>query len=128
LQLSEVPSGGDTSELNGLIEAATGSPIYNISASELSSSQSALHRTAGTTGGGGGGTESTERSPLRSVGGNNVTVVGINSSSNNHQLPAPTSASEDEENVLSKGQLKKVLPNGQYPDSTKKSSSRDSIK
>ncbi|XP_035703593.1 MAGUK p55 subfamily member 5 isoform X5 [Folsomia candida] len=139
-QLSEVPSGGDTSELNGLIEAATGSPIYVTSASELSSSsQSALHRTAAgsTTGGGGGGGDNiSDRSPLRSVDGNNVTVVGVNStssSSNHHLLPATTSTTaaegdDDEENVLTtRAQVRKALPNGQYPDTARKSSSRDSI-
>ncbi len=54
-QLSEVPSGGDTSELNGLIEEATGSPIYVTSVPELSSSQAALHRTVAGGGGLGGG-------------------------------------------------------------------------
>ncbi len=111
-QLSEAPSeSGETSaELNGLIEAATGSPIYVTTAQTLNSSQSALHRTtvAAAAAAGGGGTTSEESqegkpSPSRSTptstvttraditsgpelspskrSGSIVTVVGVNTSS-----------------------------------------------
>lgn len=88
-QLSEAPSeSGETSaELNGLIEAATGSPIYVTSASVLNSSQSALHRTtvAAAAAAGGGGTTSEESqegkpSPSRSIPTSTVTTSAVISS------------------------------------------------
>jgi len=141
-QLSEVPSGsgGETSELNGLIEAATGSPIYVTSASELASSSqsSALHRTPGTLGGGGGGElqadspkllnasqpdsrrPSSSSSSLRGTNNNNVTVVGINTTTNRGE-------DDNEDSLSSSGHPVKRLSNGQYPDTAKKSPSKESV-
>lgn len=99
MQLSETPSGsGDTSELNGLIEAATGSPIYVTSAAELSGSQVALHPSvSGVVGGediGGSGSRG-DRSPRHrsshppSPGGgsvSNLNSANVNSSSVNNNI------------------------------------------
>ena len=101
VQLSEAPSGsGDTSELNGLIEAATGSPIYVTSAAELSGSQVALHPSvSGVSVGedGGRGDLSPRQRPSHpsspSTGttttaatGNNVNSANVNSSSVNNNI------------------------------------------